>query len=226
MSFIVIEGLDGSGKSTQIRMLKNFLKQNTIKYKFLHFPRTESGIYGDLIARFLRGELGDINTVNPYLIALIYAGDRKEVSFKIEKWLSKDYLVIVDRYIYSNIAFQCAKIDTQKKREELADWINNLEYMYNKIPVPDLNLFLDVPFEFTKNKLTGSRKGDEREYLKGNKDIHEENLSFQKKVREMYFWQIKENSDFVLINCKGKNNEMLKAEKIFERILNKINFQF
>jgi len=97
MRFIVIEGLDGSGKSTQMRLLKDYLKKKSIAYKYLHFPRLEEGIYGKLVARFLRGEMGPIDQVDPYLVALIFAGDRREAASQIRKWLDKGYLVIVDR---------------------------------------------------------------------------------------------------------------------------------
>ena len=105
MSFIVIEGLDGSGKSTQLKLLKKYLDTKNISYKYLHFPRTEEGIFGDLVARFLRGDLGKIGEVNPYLVGLIYAGDRESAKTEINSWIDDDKLVIIDRYVYSNMAF-------------------------------------------------------------------------------------------------------------------------
>ena len=133
---MVVEGVDGSGKSTQIKLMKNYLEDHGVPYRYVHFPRTDSGIYGELIARFLRGDFGSLNSVDPYLVALIYAGDRKDAAIQIREWLDQGYLVLLDRYVYSNIAFQCAKIHERKKQEALKDWILNLEYGYNQIPTP------------------------------------------------------------------------------------------
>lgn len=222
MKFFVIEGLDGSGKSTQIKLLQDYFNNKGINYKYLHFPRTDSPVFGELIAKFLRGDLGDIGSVNPFLIALIYAGDRKDASEMINDWLNKDYVVLLDRYVHSNIAFQCAKIDDAKKREVLKEWIYNLEYNYYKIPKPHMSLFLDVPFSFTKKKLTEVRTGDDRQYLQGARDIHEENLEFQSKVRDMYLWQVKEDKDFKLINCNNEKGEMHAPGVIFENIIKEL----
>jgi len=222
MKFIDIEGLDGSGKSTQLRLLKYFLKEQGIQFEYLHFPRTDSPYYGELIARFLRGELGAIDTVNPFLVALLYAGDRMDASTQIRQWLSKGKLVIVDRYVYSNIAYQCAKSTNTKESEQLAEWILNFEFHYNKIPVPDISLFLDVPSKFTKSSLSSGRKGADREYLNGSRDIHEENLDFQQRVRNVYLQQVKKQKDFIHIDCTDDNNNMLPPERIFEKIVDSV----
>lgn len=222
MSFIVIEGLDGSGKSTQLKMLKKYLEDNKIDYEYLHFPRTDSRIYGDLIARFLRGELGDINTVNPYLIALIYAGDRNDAKDKINQWVSEKKLVIVDRYVYSNIAFQCAKLNSEGDIEKLSEWIKDLEYNYFKIPQPALNIFLNVPFEFTRKNLTNQRSGDDRNYLNGKEDIHEKDIDFQDRVRNIYLREVKKDQHLKIINCANEQGEMSEAKDIFAKIIDQL----
>lgn len=221
MSFIVIEGLDGSGKSTQLKLLKSFLEKNNISYEYLHFPRTETGVFGDLVARFLRGDLGKIDQVDPYLVGLIYAGDREHAKKNINEWLANNKLVIIDRYVYSNMAFQGAKIDTLEKKEELRSWLNHLEYEYYGIPRPDLSLFLDVPFSFTTNSLKNQREGDDRNYLQGKQDIHEADLSFQEKVRQEYLSLVKTDDSFQVVECFDTESEsMLSPNIIFERIIN------
>lgn len=95
--FIVIEGLDGCGKSTQTRLLMEHLEDEGHKCKFIHFPVLEQGVYGKLIAQFLRGELGKNEDVHPKLVALMYACERKEHSHIIEEWLNDGYTVIADR---------------------------------------------------------------------------------------------------------------------------------
>jgi dTMP kinase len=218
MRFLVIEGLDGSGKSTQVKLLRNYLDHKSIKYKYLHFPRLEKGVYGQLIARFLRGEMGDINQVDPYLVALIFAGDRMDAKAMLEEWMRDDYLVIVDRYVYSNIAFQCAKYSDEEEQKKLSDWIIDLEFDQNKLPVPDINVFLDVPFQFTRERLTAQRKGEDREYLKGQKDIHEEDLGFQEKVSTIYHTICQKQGNLEIINCTDNEGGMKRPQTIFEQI--------
>ena len=86
MKFLVIEGLDGSGKSTQVSMLKNYLKSNNVDFEYLHFPVTDSPVFGELVARFLRGDSGPVDQVDPYLVALLFAGDRFNYAEKIREW--------------------------------------------------------------------------------------------------------------------------------------------
>lgn len=223
MSFIVIEGLDGSGKTTQTELLKRYLRENKLKYEFIHFPTSDSPVYGDLISKFLRGELGKLEEVNPYLVALLFAGDRYNMSKTIQAWLNSGKFVINDRYVYSNIGFQCAKTKSEEDSKKLFDWIFDIEYNYFKIPKPNLSLFLDVPFEFTRKKLSETRTGCNRDYLKGKEDIHEANLDFQKKVKETYLQAIKNDNSFVRIQCydhKGILSPELISELIIKEIIN------
>jgi dTMP kinase len=222
MRFIVIEGLDGSGKSTQLKLLKEYLEQNAVPYSYLHFPRLEEGIYGKLIARFLRGEMGSNEEVDPYLVALIFAGDRADASSQIREWMDAGRLVIVDRYVYSNIAFQCAKLKSREEQDRLRDWILDFEFVYNKLPRPDLNLYLNVPFEFTRKQLNNTRDGDDRAYLKGERDIHEENLGFQEQVRQVYLSLQRHVDDLEIVDCTSPDGKILSPGAISELLINKI----
>jgi dTMP kinase len=225
MKFLVIEGVDGSGKSTQIKLLMKHLEKRNMPFRYLHFPRTDSPFYGELIARFLRGDFGSLETVDPYLVAMLYAGDRHDAAREINGWLTQGCTVILDRYVYSNIAFQCAKFKERAKQELLRNWIIELEFAHNKIPRPEVNILLDVPFSFTRGNLSRERKGEGREYLKGFRDIHEEDLEFQKRVRDIYLWQAQSSSDLKIINCTAEHGGMLPPEDIFSKILQATDLQ-
>lgn len=223
MSFIVVEGLDGAGKSTQISRIAKLFEEKGNKHKTLHFPRTESPFFGEMIARFLRGEFGAIDRVDPYIVALLYAGDRRDASEQLAGWLNSGYAVILDRYVYSNIAFQCAKLKDYAAKQKLREWIFDLEFNYFKIPKPDINIFLDVPFKFTAEKLSKHRTGSDRDYLKGSVDIHEENLSFQEEVRKVYLDQQKYDDSFIVVPCTNQAGEMDTADNISSRIISIVN---
>ena len=217
--FIVIEGLDGAGKSTQVKLIREELTKRGIESEYLHFPRFNAPIFGDLVARFLRGELGEVDSVNPYLVALIYAGDRADACSMIKNWLSEGKYVIIDRYVYSNIAYQCAKIENKEEKEKLRNWIFDTEYNKYGIVKPDISLFLDVPFKFTKSNLTQVREGEDRDYLKGGRDIHEESLTLQEKVREVYLSEASIDSDSLkVVSCSSEDGEMLKPNEIYSKI--------
>ena len=216
--FIVLEGLDGAGKSTQIKLLTAMLVERGMEVEYLHFPRFDAPVYGDMIARFLRGEFGTAEQVNPYLVALLYAGDRADAAAMINGWREQGKCVIVDRYVLSNIGYQCAKVSGEEARKELREWILDVEFNKFAIPRPDVSLFLDVPFEFTKKKLSEVREGDDREYLKGGKDIHEASLDLQLCVRESYLQYAKEYGDLKIVDCCDDNGNMADAQTIFGRI--------
>ncbi len=216
--FIVLEGLDGAGKSTQIKLIEAYLHSKGLRIKNMHFPRFEAPIYGDLIAKFLRGDFGDVNTVDPYMIGLVYAGDRNDAAPTIRQWLNDGYTVIVDRYVYSNVAYQCSKTKTTEDKKQLREWVLNLEYNHYNIPKPDINIFLDVPLTFIRQKLDAQRKGDDRKYLNGQKDIHEADFELQRKVREIYLEQAMLDSTLKIVSCANQNGGMETPEVIFSRI--------
>lgn len=219
MKVFVIEGVDGSGKSTQIRLLNDYFTGRGQRCEYLHFPRTGAPYFGELIARFLRGEFGSLSDVNPWLVAMLYAGDRKDASEIIDGWLKTGSIVLLDRYTYSNIAYQCAKLSSDQEQEKLMKWILDLEFSHFGIPRPDLNFFLDVPFSFTEKNLSISRMGDDRDYLNGTKDIHEESLLFQKKVRDMYLKVSEKDQIMCVVNCSDEKGRILPAERIFKLII-------
>ncbi len=218
MPFIVLEGLDGAGKSTQINRVKTLIEGSGHTCRYLHFPRFETPVYGDLVARFLRGEFGAIDAVDPYLVALIYAGDRQQAATEISGWLAAGDIVLVDRYVASNIAYQCAKVADPAARKTLRDWIVNLEYAFHNIPRPDRTLFLDVPFSFTRKKLAETREGDDRDYLCGKSDIHEASLPFQERVREVYLAEAVVDPSLKVVPCADDRGNMLPPDAIFEKL--------
>jgi len=215
---IVLEGLDGAGKSTQVKMLKSYLESVCNGLRYIHFPRYDAPVYGSLISRFLRGDFGSITSVHPQLVALLFAEDRHGAAPFIRKSLSEGKTVLLDRYVYSNIAYQCAKLDDHSASEELRHWILDTEYGDFQLPRPDLNIFLDVPIDFVESNLGHQRMGSDRDYLLGNRDIHEADIEFQRKVRDIYRLQASQDRSFISVKCSDDSGVVLKPDEIFLKI--------
>ena len=215
---VVLEGLDGAGKSTQVKKLRTYLESLYGSLEYVHFPRYDAPVYGDLISRFLRGDFGSNETVHPQLVALLFAEDRHGAAPAMKEILANGGVMLLDRYVYSNIAYQCAKLNDEQEAERLRDWIFNTEYGDFALPKPDLNIFLDVPISFVESKLKADRAGDDRDYLEGAQDIHEADIEFQKRVRAIYRKQCELDPKFIRIDCSDEYGMMLPPGAIFEKV--------
>lgn len=214
----VLEGLDGAGKSTQVKKLRAYLESVSGSLEYIHFPRYDAPVYGDLISRFLRGDFGSNDAVHPQLVALLFAEDRHGAGPQMKKVLERGGNILLDRYVYSNIAYQCAKLKDDKEAAALRDWIFNTEYGSFGLPVPDLNIFLDVPIAFVESKLKNQRGGEDRDYLEGGQDIHEADIEFQKRVRSIYRQQCEIDPKFIRIDCSDEYGDMLPPDEIFAKV--------
>jgi len=215
---IVIEGGDGSGKTTQTTLLLKYLSNNNIPHVHLDFPQYDS-FYGDLVAKFLRGELGKLEQVSPYLAALPFALDRSKFALEIQNHLNQGKLVISNRYVTSNMAHQGSKFTDKDARLEFVKWIEELEYVQNQMPKEDIVLYLKLPPEVT-NDLTS--KKNTRAYLKGVQDIQEEDFGHRTTTTDMYDFLSATNEKWIPIDC-FKHGTLLKETDIHKKIIERLN---
>ncbi|MBQ0135644.1 MAG: deoxynucleoside kinase [Oscillospiraceae bacterium] len=176
---IVIEGLDGSGKSTQTENVLNFIKSKGVEVRQIKLPDYESESSA-LVRMYLGGEFGTHpKDVNAYAASSFYAVDR--YANYNTKW-KDDYLsgkvILADRYATSNAAHQMTKLDKSEWDEYLA-WLEDFEYVKIGIPKPSLVVFLDMPVEISQKLMTSRYKGDE-----GKKDVHEADVAYLLACRE------------------------------------------
>jgi dTMP kinase len=229
---LVVEGGDCSGKSTQCELIKKYFNSRKLSFSHFHFPMYGHNEFSDLISRFLRGEFGGIDKVSPYFVANMYAMDRYMFLPELNKAMANNDILLLDRYVFSNIAYQAGKYPlSSKESEKIREWIIDFEFDFLKLPYPDLNLFFDVPTEIIAKRLDGERKGD-KEYLQGKqKDIHEEDMVFQERVRQNYINSMDLYPNCKIIPCTIHLNEdylVLKPEDLFKSQVKPIldNFLF
>lgn len=176
---IVIEGTDGSGKSTQFRLMTEHLDRDQVSFKRLVFPRYDQESSA-LIRMYLGGEFGSKpSDVNAYAASAFYAVDRF-ASYKQDwgSWYENGGLVVSDRYTTSNAVHQASK-ETGEDRARFLDWLYEFEYEKLGLPRPDLTIYLDVPTDFTEKMLRG------REQATNTKaDIHEKDMAYLATCRE------------------------------------------
>ena len=208
---IVIEGTDGSGKSTQFQKLYTHLQSDGVPFEHIVFPRYKEESSA-LIRMYLGGQFGENpSDVNAYAASSFYAVDRY-ASYKMDwgKWYEAGGLVLSDRYTTSNAVHQASK-EPEDKQGEFLQWLYNFEYDKLGLPRPDLTIYLDVPTDFTE-KLLRHREAD----TNTKADIHEKDMAYLatcrktgRKAAEFYGWTV--------INCV-RDGQMRSIEDIHEEI--------
>ena len=212
---IVIEGTDGSGKSTQFRLMTQHLQQDQIDFKQLVFPRYDQESSA-LIRMYLGGQFGSKPTdVNAYAASAFYAVDRY-ASFK-SKWkdaYERGAWIIADRYTTSNAVHQASKL-SGAARDKYLDWLYEFEFDKLGLPRPDAVIYLDVDPDVSQKLMTKRYNGDE-----GKKDIHESDVAYLNHCRDAALFAANRLGWRVVSPCE--NGEMLSKERVFERVLNSI----
>lgn len=209
---IIIEGLDGCGKSTQTALLEKYFEDNSVKFKKIKLPDYDSKS-STLVKMYLGGEFGkNADDVNAYAAGAFYAVDRF-ASYKLD-W-GKDYekgtLILADRYATSNSIYQMEKID-EDKWDEYLDWSADFEYNKIGIPKPDLVIFLDMPVDVSQRLMTSRYNGDE-----GKKDVHEANVDFLNNCRKSALYTAKKQG-WAVVPCSDGINP-LPIKEIHNTIL-------
>ena len=213
---IVFEGLDGSGKSTQLNNLKRYLADIGVAHKQIKLPDYEhdSSI---LVRNYLKGDYGSKpDDVNAYAASSLFAVDRF-ASFKM--YWGRDYnagsLILADRYTTSNAALQCSKLP-KDKWDEYLEWLYDFEFNKIGIPKPDLVLFFDMLPQISQTLLSKRYKGEE-----SKKDIHERDRQYLERCRDASLYSA-EKLGWEVIKCY-EGDSPKSIEEIFKTVKDKVS---
>lgn len=215
--FIVFEGIDGSGKSTQLALLKRRVRKERPGAKLLtfDFPQYKKKSAG-MVEEYLSGKYGLQAKVNPYAASVFYAIDRYDISFKLTESLRQGRILLSDRYVGSNIGHQGGKIRDAKKRKAYFDWLYELEYAIFQVPKPSLSLVLSVPPRVAQELCNN------RERRKTKKaDIHEKDIFHLRHAQEAYLHAAQAfPKDFHVIECM-EGGRLLSPGQVHEKVWRK-----
>lgn len=215
---IVIDGTDGSGKTTQVVLLTDRLKKEGYKIKVVDFPEYYKNFFGKFIGHCLSEQYYNWLGVHPKIASVMYAADRWESSEDIRKSIKAGYIVIANRYVSANQIHQGGKIKSAKKRADFMKWLDEMEYEVFKIPRPDLTLYLSLPINIVLQLLKDRDSSKmKREYLKKKKDVHESDVNFLINSRKSALKLEKEVPNFKKVECSEKGKIMTR-EQIHEKI--------
>lgn len=206
--FIVIDGTDGTGKTTQIKLLANTLEISGYNHAMFDFPQYQTHS-ASMLEKYLAGEYGQLN---PEAASILYAIDRFDASFKIREMLEQDKIIIANRYVTSNAGHQGGKILDKADRIKFYRWLDNLEHGTFSIPKSHLNIILHMPVEMSLELIKKGHKA------KGTKpDLHDQDIEHLKRAQQVYFEIAELFPNTRLIECV-ENGQMLSPTAIHAKV--------
>ncbi len=210
---MVIDGLDGSGKSTQLGLLDQYLQSKGVAYRQISFPDYDQPSSA-LVKMYLAGEFGQAaDSVNAYAASSFYAVDRYASYKKFwEEGYQNGDLIVAARYTTSNAIHQMAKLP-KDMWDSYLEWLEYYEYVQLGLPKPDAVIFLDMPLHIAQALLSGRYNGDEEK-----KDIHERDLSYLKQCRESALYAAEKCGWQVV--CCGEGDAPLAPQTITDKLIN------
>lgn len=217
---IVIDGGDGAGKATQVRMLADRLLNEGHEVETLDFPRYQDNSVGKLIRECLDGKRGNFMEIDARIVSVLYAADRYEAKSKILDWLTSGKIVLLDRYVSANMIHQGAKINNDKELEDFLDWLDNLEYGVFGLPRPDIILYLEVSPDIRvklKDKAVLEGKNNSTEL-----DLAESDKKHQKAAEERARTIVAKRNEWRKVVCTNDFG-MRSREDIHEDIYQIVN---
>lgn len=200
-AFIVLDGLDGSGKATQTKLLAERLAREGIAFETLDFPSYGRTMFGTLIGEALAGKRGDFLHIDPRIGSTLYALDRYEMSPVIRAWLDEGKVVIADRFTSSNQIHQGGKIRDAAERAEFMAWLEKMEHEVLGIPRPDAVIYLRVPVAISARLLAEKREAKNRVLPEGEKDTVERDEEYVERSYESAQMLANEHGNWRMIDC-------------------------
>ena len=213
-TLIAIEGIDGAGKGTQAGRLVSSLREMGLRVDTLQFPRYSATNFGGAIGDFLNGRFGSLNQVHPQLAAVLYAGDRFESRPLLMQLMEDNDVVVLDRFVGSNLAHQSAKLDGAE-RTALVDWIENIEYEVFQLPRPSLTVLIDMSSQMSRELV--SRKAT-RDYTDQEADLQESDLPYLERVRRCYLALAHSRLDWRTVHGLNEAGSLRTIDEVGEEI--------
>jgi dTMP kinase len=214
LSYLVaIEGIDGAGKGTQARALVEQLARLHMMAGSMSFPQYSETMAGGLIGSYLNGEFG--SSVNPKVATLLYAVDRYESRGRLRDQLDDNDVVVIDRYVGSNMAYQGARIHPRERVAEFRDWAQELEFDVFRLPRPSLTILIDMPVDAAA-KLVASKPP--RSYTGLAADVHEADEIYMERVRREYLL-LAEKLDWVVVSGKSADGRLKTVSELGAELL-------